>query len=181
MDTILSLRPNVTRDEAVRQMSAGISGLLRNAYPGPLRVVSDFYLPFRVFRTEIRNGAGSDSRLIGIDVVNGSLDIFSFGRDAPETIRVQTRNRVAPVLNDGEAQYLLVEKIRRVVFRRGFFRLRDFSIVAQPIQDLYVPYWAGFSGRGTSAHITVLNAVRRRIEGGKVRQLLHGWLVSEAL
>ena len=178
MNTILSLRPNVTRDEAVRQMSAGISGLLRNAYPGPLRVVSDFYLPFRVFRTEIRNGTSSDSHLVGVDIVNGSLDIFSFGSHAPETIRVQTRNRVAPVLSDGEAQYLLVEKIRRFIFRRGFFRLRDFSIIAQPIQDLYVPYWVGFSGRGTGAHMTVLNAVRRRIEGGKVRELLHGWLIS---
>jgi len=50
---------------------------------------------------------------------------------------------------------------------------------AQPIAgEIYIPYWVGFRGRGAQARFVVMDAVRRRIEGAKVRNLLQTWLTS---
>jgi hypothetical protein len=44
--------------------------------------------------------------------------------------------------------------------------------------EIYVPYWVGFRGRGSRARLAVIDAVRRKPEGAKVRQLLRTWLTS---
>jgi hypothetical protein len=50
---------------------------------------------------------------------------------------------------------------------------------AEPVAgEIYVPYWVGFRGRGVRARLAVIDAVRRKPEGAKVRQLLRAWLTS---
>jgi len=74
MTRIQSLRPNVTREEAVQQFSGGAHGRLREVWSGPVRSVADFYIPFRIFEVEISNGGKKDRRILGLDAVTGSLD-----------------------------------------------------------------------------------------------------------
>ena len=77
MARIRSLRPNVTREEATEHFSSGMSDILRTTASGPLKSVADFYIPFQLFQMEIVNGGKSDSRIFGLDAVNGSLDLYT--------------------------------------------------------------------------------------------------------
>jgi len=53
------------------------------------------------------------------------------------------------------------------------------GIEAEPVGlELHVPYWIGFFGHGERAHVVVLDAVRRRLEGAKARALFEEWLGS---
>jgi hypothetical protein len=92
---------------------------------------------------------------------------------------VSTRNRPAVALGEERSRELLVERVRRLVFRGGFFRIRGLRIQAEPLDlDLHVPYWVGLSGFGERAHLTIIDGVRRRVEGGKVRAFFREWLAT---
>jgi hypothetical protein len=182
MKRIRTLKPNVTREQAVEQFSAsGVSKLFRNNFFGPLRSVAEFYVPFRLFRARIVNGGATDENLVALDAVSGTLDLFKFDHvpDESETMRIETRNCAAPGLENQRATELLVAKLRRVLYSRGFFRMRGLSITATPLDDeLFVPYWLGFRGSGNDAHVSVIDAVRRRPEGAKLRRLVENWIAS---
>jgi hypothetical protein len=61
--------------------------------------------------------------------------------------------------------------------RAGFFAIRHRRLDVRSIEDvLYVPYWIGFFGRGDRASLVAIDAVRRQIEGLKVRRLIEMWL-----
>jgi hypothetical protein len=116
-----------------------------------------------------------------VDAVNGSLDPYHFDRlpGADEVICVQTRNCPQGMLEADQVRDMLISKVQRLLFTSGFFRLRALHIAAEPIPgELCIPYWVGFRGRGATADIMVMDAVRRRMEGGKVRKLLQTWLLS---
>jgi hypothetical protein len=182
MARIRSLKPNVTRDEAIEQLTGnGVAGLFRNAVFGPLRSVAEFYVPFQLFQVEIVNGGKREQRILGLDAVNGALDLFHFEQlpGSGEVIFLESRNCAQAILDQAVAQDLTIAKVRRVLFTAGFFRIRDLRISAQPVPgELYVPYWVGFRGRGMRARFAVLDAVRRRVEGAKVRRLLEQWLTT---
>jgi len=79
MPSIRSLKPNVTREEVIRQFSGrGLSATLRNLAYGRLRSVAELYIPFRLFRVQISNGGVSEEKLVAIDAVSGTLDLFQF-------------------------------------------------------------------------------------------------------
>lgn len=181
MTRIRTLRPNVTPEEAVRQFSGGLSGQLRELRSGPLRSVADFYIPFRVFEVEIKNAGKKDHRILGFDAVTGSLDPYYFDH-LPTPVEVQeleTRNHLMATLDPTEARGLVTTKIQRLLFTRGFFRIRNLAIVINPRpQEIHIPYWVGFRGRGTSASFEVLDAVRRQPEGARVRRMLRDWLLT---
>jgi hypothetical protein len=183
MTRIRSLKPNVTREQAVEQFSAsGVSKLFRNGFFGPLRSVAEFYVPFRLFRARIVNGGARDENLVALDVVTGALDLFKFDHlpDESETLHIETRNCAVPGLENERATELLVAKLRRVLYSRGFFRMRGLSITATPLADeLFVPYWLGFRGSGDDARVSVIDAVRRRPEGAKLRRLVEHWIASQ--
>ena len=183
MTRIRTLKPNVTREEAVAQFSAsGLSKLFRNTVFGPLRGVAEFYVPFRLFRARIMNGGATDENLVALDAVTGTLDLFKFDHvpDDAETMHIETRNCAASGLESQRAIELLIAKLRRVLYSRGFFRMRDLSITATPLDDeLFVPYWLGFRGAGNDARVSVIDAVRRRPEGAKVRRLVEHWIASQ--
>jgi hypothetical protein len=181
MARIRSLRPNVTREEATEHFSSGMFDFLRESTFGPLRSVADFYIPFRLFQVEILNGGKRDSRIFGLDVVDGSLDLYTFEQlpGELEVFYLETRNCTESLLGEAEAKKIVISKVQRLLFSRGFFRMRSLQISAEPVAgEIYIPYWVGFRGRGLRARLAVIDAVRRKPEGAKVRQLLRTWLTS---
>lgn len=179
MARIRSLIPNVSREEAVAQLSdGGVVAWARNTVSGPLRSVADFYIPFCLFRVEITNRGVTQTELFGLEVVRGTMDLFRF-ENVPETVVVETRNVVDSRLDEAHAAQILIEKVRRLIYVRGFFKMKDLRLEATQLPgELHVPYWIGFRGHGKSASLSVMDAVRRRREGGKVRQIVVNWLLS---
>ena len=179
MPRIRSLRANVNRDEAQEYFSpGGVADGLRNTFFGPLRSVAELYIPFRLFRIEITNRGIAQTEFFGLESVRGSMDLFRFD-ELPDTIVLETRNAVEPGIDEAEAADLVVSKVRRLLYSRGFFRMRDLRLESTALPgDVYVPYWIGFRGRGRNANFSVLDAVRRRPEGGKVRQIVLNWLLT---
>jgi hypothetical protein len=182
MFSIQSLRPNVSREEAIRQFSSRALGFLRDRFKGPLRSIADFYIPFRIFEVEIVNSGKRDHRLIAIDAVVGSLDPYFF--EKPPTpnllIEVETRNCLNASLHPDQAKHLMVTKVQRLLFTKGFFRMRNLAISVSPLAgEICIPYWVGFRGHGASASFDVIDAVRRQPEGARVRRLIHEWLTSQ--
>jgi hypothetical protein len=181
MARIRTLRPNVTREEATEYFSSGLGDILRTTVSGPLKSVADFFIPFRLFQVEIVNSGKREQRIFGLDAVNGSLDLYGFDQlpDEREVVYLETRNHSEPLLDEAEAGKIAVTKVQRLLFSRGFFRVRSLAIKAEPVAgEIYVPYWVGFRGRGAQARFVVMDAVRRKMEGGKVRHLLQAWLTS---
>jgi hypothetical protein len=181
MARIRSLRPNVTREEATQQFSSGLLDFLRGTTFGPLRSVADFYIPFQLFQVEILNGGKRDQRFFGLDAVNGTLDLYHFEQlpEEREVRYLETRNYAEALLGEAEAGKIVIAKVQRLLFSTGFFRVRSLRISAEPVPgEICVPYWVGFRGRGVRARLTVIDAVRRKPEGAKVRQLLQAWLTS---
>ncbi len=181
--TIRSLRPNVTEADAFRQFeSSGPVGLLRRARKGPLARLAAVYLPFQPYRVTIQNGDAVEQMLVAIEAVTGTLDLYQF-KDVPgdaETIEVNTANTPTQRLDRVELEAKLRDRLRRTVFRRGFFALRSLQLDLQPAgAEVCVPYWVAFRGRGDRAHIEVLDAVRRSTEGSKVRRVIEAWLAGE--
>jgi len=183
MPIIRSVKPNVTRDEAVQQFSGrGISGMLRRLALGPLHSVAELYIPFRLFRVRITNNGVSEEKLVAVDAVSGSLDLFQFDHfpEGTEMISVETRNRPAAGVPDSVLTERVVAKLRRVLYSRGFFKMRDLQLDALPLPDeLHIPYWIGFRGPDGHLRISVIDAVRRRPEGAKVRRLVEEWLAKK--
>jgi len=175
------LRSNVSREQALQQLASGVTGAVRAFLQGPVRSVADFYIPFALFQVKIVNAGSREFQILGLDSVSGSLDLYHFPHipDAAELISLDTRNSPQPLLDPERAREILIEKVRRVLFQRGFFRMRDLRIEAEPLPgELCVPYWVVFRGRGSTARVSVLDAVRRKSEGAKVRHLLEAWLTT---
>jgi hypothetical protein len=181
MSLIRSLRPNVTREQAIAAFSRGAWGTIQAFLLGPLRSVAEFYVPFQLYRAEISNGGKREKRCFGLDRVTGSLDLYHFEQlpTESEIICSESRNCVQARLEETQAAELLRAKLRRMLFNSGFFRLRNLEIHVEPLKgEIHVPYWIGFRGRQRYATFVVMDAVRRRVEGAKVRQLLEAWLTS---
>lgn len=181
MPRIRSLRANVTQEEAIQQLAGGVAGAIRSAVQGPVKSVADFYIPFTLFEVAITNAGRTETQVMGIDSVSGSLDLYHFEciPDPSQLISVDTRNCPPPRLDPERAREIVVDKVRRLLFQKGFFRMRSLRIEAAPLPgELYVPYWVLFRGRGQRASIAVLDALRRKPEGAKVRQLLEHWLTT---
>ena len=176
--SITSLRPNVTREEAARALRPGIA---RRLSDGPLRSFADVYVPYRICRVEITSGGVTRTRFLAFDAAFGTLDPYEFKNvpDDAQTTAVQTRNALPATIDETRAVELLTDKVRRLVFLQGFFKLRDMSIRVEPLPLIvHVPYWIGFYGRGERASIQVLDAVRRTHEGSKMRHVLTNWLTT---
>ena len=182
MAPIRTLKPNVTREQAILQFSStGIPRMFRNAVYGRLRSVAELYLPFRLFQVQIVNRGQTEQRLIALDAISGTLDPFQFDHiptDA-EMVSAESRNCPRAHLEDALVAELLIAKLRRLLYSRGFFRMQNLQITAAPVaQELHIPYWLGFRGSNGHARVAVIDAVRRRFEGAKMRRLVEAWLIS---
>ena len=179
---IQSLKPNVTREEAVKHFTEGIANATAGLLRGPVQSIADLYLPFRLYKVRFTNAGKEENHFFALDAVAGALDLYEFSAPPAESdlYIVDSRN-VLPAAPDAvKSQERLIAKVRRLIFARGFFRLRNFELSATPIPgELYVPYWICFRGTDGRAHLSVLDAVRRRSEGAKARHLVEEWLRGE--
>jgi len=180
--TIRCLRPNVTREEALQTFtSSGPASLYWKWRSGSLRRIADAYIPFRIYRVRYCMNGAHHTHLFALDAVDGSLDLFEFATppsDA-ETVSVSTRNHPPPALSEAHSEQLLRDKILRVIFQQGFFKIRKIKLETEQLPGvIHLPYWLGFYGTGEDLRCRVLDAVRRRVEGAKASALFEGWLAA---
>jgi hypothetical protein len=180
--TIKSLRPTVSRQEAVALFSAcGVVGFFLRIQNGSLLRIADAYAPYWIYRVRYVLRKGEATRLFALDALDGSLDLFEFPKlpGLHELIAIETRNDLGSRLTEERAESLLREKVLRVLFQRGFFELREphLEIVGHPVK-LHMPYWVGFYDRRSTVHCRVIDAVRARVEGAKASALFEQWLAA---
>lgn len=173
------LKPNVSREEALRAFSsAGASALYWRIRSGSLRRIAEVYVPYFLFCVKC---TAMPPRLLAIDAVDGSLDLFEFPRipGTGELLTRKSRNLLGPALTDERAAALLRDKVLRVIFQQGLFRLRDPRIEITRVPcELHLPYWLGFYERNGSVHCRVMDAIRRRMEGAKASAFFEQWLAA---
>jgi hypothetical protein len=187
MDTssLLALKPNVTRQQALREFSEGASARYWKMRTGGLQRIADAYVPYWGYRVQYDMAGTGHTRFFALDAVSGSLDLFEFPTlpQGDRLVAVQTRNYLAATLTDERAEELLREKALRAIFLQGFFKLCSARIaVTREAAGFHIPYWLGFYGTcGESTDVTrcrVLDAVRRRIEGAKATEFFERWLAA---
>jgi len=147
---------------------------------GQFRFDTGFYLPYYLFRVEILNSGKLTSQLLAIDALTGELDLYGFDQTPTEFVEIETSQIGTIVLSEKQAMAVLKEKARRQIYLQGFFKITDLSITGTMIRLIYIPYWVGFYTRNNRADIEVIDAVRGRFEGGKVRDLVMEWFAQEA-
>ena len=180
--SIVAFPPNVTRAEALREFSrSGLSSMYWRVKAGSLQRIADVYVPYQFYEVRYEMGSQEYSRLFAMDAVDGSLDLFEFPQlpSCQHLLTVDTHNRLQPTLLDAAADELLREKAMRLIFQRGFFKLRHASLHFSRLPErVYLPYWLGFYASGDVVRCRVMDAVRRRIEGGKASAFFEQWLAS---
>jgi len=179
---IRSLKPNVSREQAIQHFSDGVLNRAASLTRGRVRSIAELYIPYRTFRVKITSGARTQSRIFALDAVEGVLDLFEFPAHPAESdlLTVETRNVLPSALDDSQLRDRIATKVRRIVFAQGFFKLRDLQIDAEVVPgDYCVPYWVCFRGGSSTVHLAVLDAVRRKREGAKVRHMIEDWLRSD--
>jgi hypothetical protein len=181
MPFIRSLKPNVTREEAIRHFSEGIVNSAANWIRGPVHSLAELYIPFRLFRVKISSAGREQNQTFALDAVRGVLDLYQLPAltDDRQFLSLESRNVLPAALSSCQAEEKLVAKVRRMVFSQGFFRVRDLKIEAIPQgEEICIPYWVCFRGSPDALRLAVFDAVRRRPEGAKVRRLVEEWLRS---
>src|SRR5262249_24259919 len=162
--------------------ASGIPGGVRRLMYGPLRSVAQIHLPFRLHLVTIRRGRRNQCMVIGIDAVSGDLDLYRFDEPWPSqaVVQVRTRNHLEALLPSPAAGDIVAARVQRLMYQRvGFLAIGACRLDVQPVGDvLYVPYWLGFFGRRETASLVVMDAVRRQIEGVKVRRLVEQWITD---
>jgi len=180
--TIQTLKANVTQEEAVRTFrSRGVSALYWRMRSGPLRRVADVYVPFWMYRVQYEMNGVARARIFAMDAVHAALDLFEFASvpDADQVMTVVTRNRLGARLEASLAEERLRTKVLRVLFQQGFFKLRALSVTIERLpMEIHLPYWLAFYGHGEAARLRVMDATRRRIEGGKASAFFEEWLAA---
>ena len=179
---IRSLKRNVTQDEALRMFrTTGLRSWLWRMRTGPLQRIAEAYVPFRLYRVRYALNKEKVQRIFAMDAVDGSLDLFEF-RTAPtdaELVEVQTRNKLPSALTEGRAIEILRDKVLRIVFQQGFFKLREASLEIEVLPAvIHLPYWLGFYGASDMLRCRVMDAVRRRLEGARASAFFEQWLAA---
>lgn len=183
---ILSLKPNVSESGALRIFSSfSFARLYWSVRNGPLQRIAPMHVPFRLYQTSYRLNRTDVTRWFALDAVDGSLDLFAFPRvpAGQELCPLETRNVLPAHLDPALAEARLREKVLRLIFQQGFFKLRNvqLELVRDPL-ELHVPYWLGFHGDSGGAaalvRCRVLDAVRRKFEGAKASAFFEHWLAQ---
>jgi hypothetical protein len=148
---------------------------------GPLQKIAEAYVPFRFYRVRYSMNREKIQRIFAMDAVDGSLDLFEF-RTVPEDgelVTVMTRNCLPESLSEEQARHILRDKILRIIFQQGFFKLRDASLEIEALPaEIHLPYWLGFYGGRNALRCRAMDAVRRRFEGAKASAFFEEWLAA---
>src|ERR1700748_3386288 len=114
--TIRSLRPNVTREQAIQAFTAtGVASVYWKMRIGSLQRIADAYIPFRIYKVLYSVGGGRHRHHFALDAVNGSLDLFEFANppgDA-DTFIVASRNHPPAALPETLSENMLRDKVLR--------------------------------------------------------------------
>jgi hypothetical protein len=180
--SIIALRPNVSQEDAVREFSNhGLSSMYWRMTAGRLQRIAEAYVPYQFYEVSYVMARAQQTRLFAIDTVDGSLDLFEFPQlpNRQQLVTMETRNRVQSSLPAASADELLREKVLRVIFQQGFFKVREASLNFVRLPDIvHLPYWLGFYSSGEMVRCRVMDAVRRRIEGAKASAFFEQWLAA---
>lgn len=164
-----------------QQAAAKLRQPLRELRYGRLRLVMDFYVPFQMFRLKLENGKQTRELLMAADMVTGGLDPYQFP-EAPagwELARIDTV-RCAPVLLGETGSLKLLEaRMKREAFQKGLFKLGELKITGELISSFYLPYWIGVYERNEQAGLEVIEALRGRFEGAKLREIVTEWFFQQ--
>ena len=181
LSSIHAFKSKVAQSDALQKFSAaGPVSLLRNLRLGPLQRIAQVYVPFYLYRVDYDLGREHQSRLFAIDAVQGILDLFEFSAppNQADIVQIETRNALPASLSEESGQELLREKVLRVIFQQGFFKLRDANLTIERLpRELHFAYWLALYGKNT-VRCRVLDATRNRIEGEKAAALFESWLAS---
>jgi hypothetical protein len=94
-------------------------------------------------------------------------------------VLVSSRNHPAASLAESRAAELLREKVLRLIFQQGFFKVRNARLEIERLPgEIHLPYWLGFYGTPQNLRCRVMDAVRRRVEGAKASTLFEQWLAA---
>jgi hypothetical protein len=148
---------------------------------GRLQRIAEAYVPYQFYEASYVMARAQQTRLFAIDTVDGSLDLFEFPQlpNRQQLFMMETRNRVQSSLPAASADELLREKVLRVIFQQGFFKVREASLNFVRLPDIvHLPYWLGFYSSGKIVRCRVMDAVRRRIEGTKASAFFEQWLAA---
>lgn len=167
-----SLVPEVTATQAQILLTKG----LRETRLGRLRLVTEFFVPFRLYRVLIRNGRREAVQFLAADLAGAGLDLLRFETPDPRTSERETAAVAAVQGEDVRSE--LEERLRRQVMAKGFFRIRNLAIELEPLAEFCVPYHIGVYERSQRVRLEVLNAVTGRLEGARVRELVTAWFQS---
>jgi hypothetical protein len=182
---ILSVRPNVSREDALCILgSQNVATMFWRLRKGGLQKVAEAYVPYRFFRVQMTGRSTSLTHVYAIDSVYGSLDPYEFESipDPQSLMHVETRNCMATSLSEEQTEGLLREKVLRMIFQRGFFKIRTPDLKVESLAtEIHLPYWLGFYGRGGingPLRCRIIDAVRRRVEGAKARAFFESWITA---
>ena len=139
------------------------------------------YVPYRIYEVAATRGHAQETTRYAADAVSGALDPYvadSFSQ--PEATSPEAPRNVMPATLDPErGAALLHDHVRRMIYRRGFFRAGNLELRVRPTDDtVLVPYWVGFFGQGDHAELRVVDALRGTIEGAKAREAILHWLLA---
>ncbi|MBI3951954.1 MAG: hypothetical protein HY314_16025 [Acidobacteria bacterium] len=185
MPQIVSLKANMSLAEAASQFRGGAARAWFLArWRGPLVGVGTTYIPYRVFQVEVSNRGQKQVSWLALDAVTAQLDLYQF--DSPpapmDVLSIETDAALPARLSVGDMRPILIERVRRQVYLGGFFRLRGLQIEVESAgMDLHLPYWVGICRKGNRVSFEVINAVRRQLEGAKMRGVLLQWVSDEHL
>src|SRR5262249_41362348 len=124
--SIRSLRPNVTREEALAMLGRkSVGSAARDLIAGPLRSIGEFYIPLPLYRAESGNAGRKEERYCAADGFHGSLDLYTFDArpSAEQVLEVDSRNVLPRKLQGAELEQVLRGKLERVLFQTGFFKM----------------------------------------------------------
>lgn len=171
---ITSVKPNVTREQAVAKFRGRFSQLRH----GRLRVAADFYVPYRFFQMSWQMRWNDRQRktdtFLAADAVTGKLDLIEFNQLPAdgERAHVDTQMIAEERISEEEAYRLVRERMMRFVFMKGFFKLTRVNVEIKLAASLHLPYWVGVYERQGRAQLEVINALQGRFEGAKLREIV---------
>jgi hypothetical protein len=170
---ITSIKSNTSREEAVAKFCGRFSELRR----GRLRIVADFYIPYRFFQLEWNDGRSSTGAILAADAVTGKLDLIQFDRlpEDEQRMTLDTAMVAEKRVNEEEAYRLIRESMTRSIFMKGFFKLSRVNVKIELAAILHIPYWIGVYERDGRARIEIVNAMHGRLEGAKLREIVAEW------
>jgi hypothetical protein len=170
---ITAVKPEITREQAVAKFRGGFSQLRH----GRLRIAADFYIPYRLFQITWDHGRRATNTILAADAVTGKFDLIKFNQlpEEGDRMSVDTVLFAEERVNEEDAFKLVRERMMRLLFMKGFFKLPRVNLEIHLAASLHLPYWVGVYDRQGRAHLEIINALQGGFEGAKLREIVAEW------